>query len=107
MKAYYLKEELHNLWEQENKLAAMILLAGWVSMAQASGVGMLKRFAKTLMRHRDGILSYYDHKITSARIEGTNAKIRVMQRKGYGFRDEESMKLKILALHESKRSYAA
>ena len=107
MKAYYLKEELHNLWEQENKLAAMILLASWVSMAQASGVGMLKRFAKTLMRHRDGILSYYDHKITSARIEGTNAKIRVMQRKGYGFRDEEYLKLKILALHESKRSYAA
>jgi transposase len=107
MKAYYLKEELHRLWEQENKLAAMILLASWLSMAQASGVGMLKRFAKTLMGHREGILSYYDHKITSARIEGTNAKIRVMQRKGYGFRDEEYLKLKILALHESKRAYAA
>jgi transposase len=107
MKAYYLKEELHRLWEQESKLAAMILLAGWVSMAQSSGVGMLKRFAKTLMRHRDGILNYYDHRITSARIEGTNTKIRVMQRKGYGFRDEGYLKLKILALHESKRAYAA
>jgi transposase len=107
MKAYYLKEELRSLWEQENKLSAMILLASWVSMAQASGIGMLKKFAGTLMRHRDGILSYYDHKITSARIEGTNAKIRVMQRKAYGFRDEEYLKLKILALHESKRSYAA
>jgi transposase len=107
MKAYYLKEELHRLWEQENKLSAMVLLAGWISMAQASGVRMLKNFAKTLMSHRDGILNYYDHKITSARIEGTNAKIRVMQRKAYGFRDEEYLKLKILALHESKRSYAA
>jgi transposase len=107
MKAYYLKEELHRLWEQENKLAAMVLLAGWISMAQASGVGMLKGFAKTLMRHRDGILNYYDHKITSARIEGTNAKIRVMQRKAYGSRDGEYLKLRILALHESKRSYAA
>jgi transposase len=48
----------------------MILLASWVSMAQASGVGMLKRFAKTLMKHKDGILSYYDHKITSARYRG-------------------------------------
>jgi transposase len=107
MKAYYLKEELHRLWEQKNKLAAMVLLADWISMAQASGVGMLERFAKTLMRYRDGILNYYDHKITSARIEGTNAKIRVMQRKGYGFRDKEYLKLKILALHESKRSYDA
>jgi transposase len=107
MKAYYLKEELHSLWEQENKLAASIVFASWISMAQASGVGMLKRFAATLMRHREGILSYYDDKITSGRIEGTNAKIRVMQRKAYGFRDEEYLKLKILALHESKRSYAA
>jgi hypothetical protein len=89
MKAYYLKEELHSLWEQENKLVASIVFASWISMAQASGVGMLKRFAATLMRHREGILSYYDHKITSARIEGTNTKIRVMQRKAYGFRDEE------------------
>jgi hypothetical protein len=47
------------------------------------------------MRHRDGILNYYDHKITSARIEVTNTKT------------EEYLKLKILALHESKRSYAA
>jgi transposase len=78
-----------------------------VAAAQASGVGILKRFARTLMKRRDGILSYYDYKITSARIEGTNAKVRVMQRKGYGFRDEEYLKLKILALHESKRSYAA
>jgi transposase len=85
----------------------MILFANWISMAQASGVGMLKRFAETLMRHRYGILSYYDHKITSARIEGTNANIRVTRRRGYGFRDEEYLKLKILAPHESKRSYAA
>jgi hypothetical protein len=34
-------------------------------MAQASGVGIPKRFARTLMKRRDGILSYYDYKITS------------------------------------------
>jgi hypothetical protein len=45
--------------------------------------------------------------LRSARIGGTNAKIRAMQRRGYGFRDEEYLKLKILASHESKISYAA
>ncbi|HUW33026.1 MAG TPA: transposase, partial [Planctomycetota bacterium] len=40
--------------------------------------------------------------ISTAALEGTNTKIRVMQRQAYGFRDYEFFKLKILALHESK-----
>ena len=34
--------------------------------------------------------------------EGTNNKIKTMQRKAYGYRDMEFFKLKIMALHETK-----
>ena len=74
----------------------------WLLAAESSGVGMLARFSKTLRSHRVGILNYYEHRITTGALEGTNAKIRVMQRKAYGFRDEEYLKLKIYALHETK-----
>jgi transposase len=107
MKAYYLKEELHRIWEQESYWSGAEVFDNWVAMAQSSGVGMLEKFAATLTSHREGILSYYKYRITSAALEGTNTKIRVMQRRAYGLRDEEYMKLKILALHESKRPYAA
>ena len=65
-------------------------------------VNMLIKFAQTLRKYREGILNYYEHRITTGALEGTNAKIRVMQRKAYSYRDEEYLKLKIYALHETK-----
>ena len=63
---------------------------------------MLKKFADTLARYKSGILAYYDHRISSAPLEGTNNKIKTMKRMAYGFRDMEFFKLKIMALHETK-----
>jgi transposase len=102
MTAYYLKEELHRIWEQIDRTEGEAAFDRWLLTAESSGVGMLAKFAKTLRSHRVGILNYYDHRITTGSLEGTNAKIRVMQRKAYGFRDEEYFKLKIYALHETK-----
>jgi transposase len=99
--AYYLKEDLRQLWEQPNKREAGKFLTDWVARARASGIAMLKKFAETLVRHRAGILAYYDCPITTAALEGTNNKIRTMQRQAYGFRDKEFFQLKIYALHET------
>jgi hypothetical protein len=52
--------------------------------------------------HRSGILAYYDVRITSGPMEGTNNKIKTMKRQAYGFRDKEFFKLKILAIHETR-----
>jgi len=102
MIAYYLKEELRRIWECIDRNAGEAALDRWLLAAESSEVGMLAKFAKTLRSHRVGILNYYEHRITTGALEGTNAKIRVMQRKAYGFRDEEYLKLKIYALHETK-----
>ena len=77
------------------------MLDTWLSMAESSGVDMLKRFASTLREHRSRILDYYNIAITTAPLEGTNTKIQVLQRRAYGFRDIEYLKLRIYALNES------
>ena len=102
MIAYYLKEELHRIWEQMNREEGEEIFEKWLLAAESSGVRMLSKFAETLRVYRKGILNYYDHRITTGSLEGTNTKIRVMQRKAYGFRDEEYFTLKIYALHETK-----
>ena len=56
---------------------------------------MLKQIAKTLERHRSGLLAYYDYPISTGPLEGTNNKIKTMKRQAYGFRDHEFFKLKI------------
>lgn len=100
--AYYMKEDLRTLWAYESKEQADGFLTDWIARAEASGIGMLKNFANTLLEHRGGILAYYDHPISTAALEGTNNKIKTMKRQAYGFRDIEFFKLKIMAIHEAK-----
>jgi transposase len=107
MTAYYLKEELHRIWEQADREKGEEAFDRWLSTAEESEVGMLKRFAQTMREHRAGILNYYESQVTTAALEGTNAKIRVMQRRSYGIRDEKYLELKIYALHETKMKNTA
>jgi transposase len=100
--AYYLKEQLGEVWEQEDENEARIFLLDWISQAECSGIRMLVNFARTLRSHAWGILTYYDHEISTGPLEGTNNKIKTMKRQAYGFRDPEFFKLKIYAIHESK-----
>jgi len=99
--AYYLKEDLRQVWEQGDKRHAQAFLDDWIARAQSSGIRMLQQFAVTLAAHRHGILAWYDCPISTAALEGTNTKIRVLQRQAYGFRDQEFFKLKIYSLHET------
>jgi len=63
-------------------------------------------------KHWEGIVSYChrEHKVSLGMVEGLNNKIRVIQRTAYGYRDEEYLKLKIIAsflppLPENARLY--
>ena len=100
--AYYLKEDLRQLWLQKNKDSATAFLDDWIARARSSGIRMLDNFANTMDRHRAGILAYYDYPISTGPLEGTNNKIKTLQKQAYGFRDIEFFKLKIYALHEAK-----
>jgi transposase len=100
--AYYMKEDLRLMWKQPSKAAPAAHLDDWISRAEASGIRILKDFAKTLRLHRQGILAYYDYPISTGPLEGTNNKIKTMQRQAYGFRDREFFMLKIYALHTTR-----
>ena len=100
--AYYMKEELRDIWHQPDKQSAQIVLDKWVKKAAASDVNMLKKFSKTLAAHRSGILAYFDFDgLSTGPLESTNNKIKTLHKMAYGFRDVEFFKLKIMALHET------
>jgi len=99
---YSMKEDLRQIWSQPDKETATRVLEDWIRRAEASCIKVLQQFAGTLAMHRAGILAYYDCRISTGPLEGTNNKIRTMQRQAYGFRDQEFFKLKIYALHEAK-----
>lgn len=102
--AYYLKEDLRQIWRQADKRTARRVLQDWLARARASEVRMLQQFAKTLEAYQEGILAYYDYRISTGPLEGTNNKIQTLKRQAYGFRDQEFFKLKIFGLHETRRA---
>lgn len=94
--AYQLKEKLRLLWDEPTADKGGEFLDEWCSQATASGVNGLVKMAKTLTTHRAGILSYFDcGRVTSARVEGFNNKIRWLIRQAYGYRDWEYFCLKV------------
>ena len=97
--AYYMKKDLRMIWKHRNKAAARGPLEDWIAPAEVSGIGMLLRFAKTLAADREGILAYDDYRISTGPLEGANAKIKILQRQAYGYRDREFFVLKIYALY--------
>jgi transposase len=102
--AYYLKEDLRQVWMQPTKGVARRILRDWLARARASGVRLLGQFADTIEEHQDGILAYYDYPISTGPLEGTNTKIQAMKRQAYGFRDPQFFKLKILGIHQTKHA---
>ena len=97
-----MKEDLRQIWRQGGKASAKLLLDDWIARALASKVKMLVKFADTLKDHYKGILAYYDYRISTGPMEGTNNKIKTMNRQAYGFRDPEFFKLKIMAIHRAQ-----
>ncbi len=92
---YILKEQLQALWESETVELMQERLEAWCRIADQSALLYLKKFAKSLRRHRVGICNYAKYKLTSARIEAGNISIGMIRKRARGIRDTEYFKLKI------------
>lgn len=99
-KAYYLKEDLCQIWMQKDKQAGEEQLKYWCKRAQESKLPAMVKAANSLLAKRTGILAWYDCKVTNAILEGTNNKVKVIKRKGYGYRDDEYFNLLLLGMHD-------
>ena len=100
-KAYYLKEDIDQIWMQEGKEEAEKQLQYWCDRAKESKLPAMVKCANSLLAHRTGILAWYDVKATNAVVEGINNKIKVLKRKAYGYRDDEYFNLLLLGLHDT------
>ena len=100
--AYYLKEDLRQLWSQPDKERTTLFLEDWIERARATGIRQLVQMSNTLSLHRAGILAHYDMPISTGPLEGTNNKIKTLQRQAYGYRDTEFFHLRIFALHQTR-----
>ena len=97
-KAYLLKESFGQLWSYESEGWARKFFDNWKESLKWQRLPSFEKFAKMIEKHWDGIVSYCrpENKVPLGFVEGLNNKIRVLQRRAYGIRDEEYLRLKIL-----------
>ncbi len=96
--AYLLKESFGQLWDYNLEGWARRFFEHWRAALKWQRLGPYEKFAAMIDRHWEGIAAYCrpENKVALGFVEGLNNKIRVLQRRAYGLRDEEYLRLKIL-----------
>ncbi len=97
--AYLLKESFGQLWSYQTEGWARAFFDRWQEGLKWQRLAPYRKFAAMIERHWDGISSYCrpENKVSLGLVEGLNNKIRVLQRRAYGYRDEDYLKLTIVA----------
>lgn len=96
--AYRLKEPFGQLWNCRSEAWARRFFDNWKASLKWQRLKPYEKFAEMIERHWDGIAAHCrpENKVSLGFVEGLNNKIRVIQRRAYGFHDEEYLRLKIL-----------
>ena len=96
--AYLLKESFGQLWDYNRDAWARKFFDNWRASLKWQRLKPYEKFAAMIERHWDGLAAYCkpENKVSLGFVEGLNNKIRVMQRRAYGLRDEEYLRLKVL-----------
>jgi len=96
--AYLLRESFAQLWSYEREGWARRFFENWRASLKWQRLKPYEKFAEMIDRHWHGIAAYCkpENKVALGFVEGLNNKIRVIQRRAYGLRDEEYLRLKIL-----------
>ena len=62
-------------------------LCQWCERAVTTSLTVLRQLAKTRLLHASGILNWWNHRLSSGKMEGVNNKIKTLTRRAYGYRD--------------------
>lgn len=95
-RAWELKERLRSFYAAADPTAAGRALVAWCHEAEASGLPSFVRLAETIRRWKPEILAYFHDQVTNAFSEGVTNKIKCIKRIGFGYRNFERFRDRVL-----------
>jgi transposase len=90
-RAFLLREELRLLYHLPDPALAPDHLDAWLAWAARSRLRPFVRLARTLRKHRDGILAAIRLGLSNGRLEGLNSKIRLISHRAFGFHSPDPL----------------
>lgn len=90
--AYQMKENLTLFYEKNTIEEAEIYLKDWCDWVKNSTIFHMQSVAKTIKRHRKGIMNYFKSQSTNGIAESLNSVIQSVKRRGRGYRNTSNFK---------------
>lgn len=88
-RTYIQKESLRATWGMEHKYDARDFLTRWIKESIDTGIKELIRVANTIERHMDGILNWYESRISNGVMEGFNNVLQAIKGRARGYHSFE------------------
>jgi transposase len=91
-RAWTLKEQLRDLYRLEHQPgAARQLLKAWITAAKRSRIPAFTALGKRLQEHFEAVIAAVELGLSNSLIEGMNAKIRLINARGYGHHSAQTL----------------
>jgi transposase len=92
-RAWRYREQLQEMYRQPELQAARLWAKRWIAGAVRSRLKPIIRVARTVREHLDGILRWFDSKLTNALLEGFSSLVQSAKAAARGYRSAYYMSL--------------
>ena len=94
-RAYQMKLNLQHFYSISDRETAEAYLKKWYFWLTHSRLEPMIRLAKTIKKHWNGIINYFDFKVTNGLMEGLNSVVQTLKRSARGYRNTDNFILMI------------
>ncbi len=91
-RAWRMRLAFQEIYDQPTRGWAEIFFDKWIGWAKRSRLDAMKAVARTMEKHRDGILAWFDSGISNGLIEGINSLVQAAKAKARGYRNSKTLK---------------
>jgi transposase len=92
-RAWRMRLSFQDIYAQPTRAWAEMFFDKWIGWAKRSRLEPMKAVARTMERHRAGILAWFDSRISNGLIEGINSLIQAAKAKARGYRNSKTLKV--------------
>lgn len=89
-RAWVLKDEFEQFWDYICCDSSEQFLKAWITRTLRSRIDSMKKFARTLRKNSDNIITFSESQLTNATAEGVNRVLKIIKNRASGFKTVES-----------------
>ena len=90
-RAMLLKDDFMDLYSYQREGWARRFLHGWLRRVMSSRLAPVKKVARMIRNHLDGVVAWVDWQISNGRLEGMNNRIRLLSHRSFGLHSARAL----------------